>query len=66
MPKLDRNGDPNYSVMDADDYWLTCTLSSNRTVKPLFGIVDSEGGGYIAFTTDEWVAQRLVNLLNNE
>jgi hypothetical protein len=58
--------DTRFDYMDADDYWLVCTILGQRDISPLYGIVDEEAGGYIAFTNSEVQAKLIVDALRGE
>lgn len=56
------SADPRYDFCETDYYGLTSTL--DNTFMPVYGILDEEAGGYIAFCTDEESAQRIVSALS--
>lgn len=59
----DDDDEPRYDVMDATYYELHVALPwLPPAVKPLYGVLDTESG-YIAFTTDDDVAARIVRAL---
>jgi hypothetical protein len=53
---------PRYSYDGTDYYGLTSTL--DNSFSPVYGILDEEAGGYIAFTTDEEAAKRIIEALS--
>jgi len=57
--------DPRFDVdAHANSYYsLRCTLEGVAEEQGLYGIIDEEAGGYIAFTTDQEVADRIASAL---
>lgn len=55
---------PPFSVQDAGDYYTITGLVPGLVFqKPAWGVLDEKDGGYIAFTTDEEQAERIVRAL---